>query len=275
MGHDELNGYLPMRHNYENAQMLYSGMLGLPFNRDDKLVHVDMERVQEAYQELAKTNGLLREYFDPTRAEKVVGSHVKEYARYIRKEEGWKENMLMPIDDNTPMAASIDFNSNLIIGHIDGKTVQPGYPGLMALIFPHLFPLAKEHYSMTTMRESKGPDGIITEENGGVASATSASTLNNYCKHQIMNVDRRFGTDILFLFWWYDAQGKKSIHSAARFTSRKGATRKKDVIMTNGKFNMDTVTSLPRTLKGSVEYKRSQYLDGKTLCDRLRPPTLL
>lgn len=159
-----------------------------------------------------------------------------------------------------PMAPSIDF-SNLFIGHIGGKSVQTSYPGLMILIFPHLFPLAKGHYSMTTMKEVKGPDGIIPEKNGGVASATSVFTFSNYCKHQLMNVYRHFGTDISFLFWSYDAKEKERIHSAARFTARKGSTRKKDVITTDGKFNMDTITSLPRTLKGSVEYKRSQYLD--------------
>lgn len=114
---------------------------------------------------------------------------------------------------------------------------------------------------MTTMKEVKGPDGIIPEKNGGVASATSVFTFSNYCKHQLMNVYRHFGTDISFLFWSYDAKEKERIHSAARFTARKGSTRKKDVITTDGKFNMDTITSLPRTLKGSVEYKRSQYLD--------------
>lgn len=96
----------------------------------------------------------------------------------------------MPSDVITPMTASIDF-SNLVIGLINGKNVQLRYPGLMALLFPHLVPLATWHYSLTTSKEIKGPNGhVIPEEQGGVAAATKKkkkkkwhfpfTTINNF-----------------------------------------------------------------------------------------------
>ncbi|KAL7322408.1 hypothetical protein PS15p_212028 [Mucor circinelloides] len=141
IGHYELSGYLQMRHNYENAHMLYSGMFGLPFQRKEELLNVDIKRVQKAYQALVKTHKLLLQYLDPTRAAEVVDFHVKENEQYVRKEETWKDNILMPSDGITPMTTSIDFN-NLVIGLIDGKDVQLRYPGLIAFFFLHLFPLA-------------------------------------------------------------------------------------------------------------------------------------
>lgn len=95
--------YRTLRHSYENAHLLYNVMLGLPSNRNDTLLNVDMQRAQEAYQQLAKTNGLLAQYLDPTIAEKGVEFHVEEYARYIRKEEGWKDNVLMRSENVTPV----------------------------------------------------------------------------------------------------------------------------------------------------------------------------
>lgn len=99
----------------------------------------------------------------------------------------------MPSDGITPMTARIDF-SNLVIGLINGKNVQLRYPGLMALLFPHLVPLATWHYSLTTSKEIKGPDGhVIPEKQGGVAAATKKK---NDIFHLLQSTTSQCGTPL-------------------------------------------------------------------------------
>ncbi|KAG1118577.1 hypothetical protein G6F42_013169 [Rhizopus arrhizus] len=47
IGHYELSRYLQMRHNYENAHMLYGGMPGLPFQRKEELLNMDIQRARK------------------------------------------------------------------------------------------------------------------------------------------------------------------------------------------------------------------------------------
>ncbi|GAN04993.1 hypothetical protein MAM1_0079d04461 [Mucor ambiguus] len=74
----------------------------------------------------------------------------------------------MPAEDASTIAPDIAFN-NLVVGHIDEKSVQTSYP------------------------DSAG--NVIPEQRGGVAAASLAMTFASYCKKQLLNVDHRFATN--------------------------------------------------------------------------------
>ncbi|GAN10046.1 hypothetical protein MAM1_0315c09580 [Mucor ambiguus] len=69
----------------------------------------------------------------------------------------------MPAEDASTIAPDIAFN-NLVVGHIDEKSVQTSYPGLMALISPHVFPTAIGHYSLTTEKQVLDSAGNVIPE---------------------------------------------------------------------------------------------------------------
>lgn len=49
---------------------------------------------------------------------------------------------------------------------------------------------------------------------------------------------------------------------------------KSDIVDDRGNFNYSKVSIVPHTIKTSYAYKRSHYLDLKTICDELGPPQL-
>lgn len=91
-------------------------MSGLAFRRSAELLHVDMDRVQQAYKNLSVLNPLLLQYItDVEKAASIVEYHVRENRQYVELKPTWRDNILMPSESVAPMAAQFSLN-DLVIG---------------------------------------------------------------------------------------------------------------------------------------------------------------
>lgn len=193
IGHFELTRGIYSTHDYEFAEMAYSGTLNLFYQRGDP-----------------NTN-----YYEETQ-------------RHIRANEGWKNNVLFANDDTNHQAADIEFYDLLIDKDRLDKYIQHSHPSLMALLFPWILPNATGHYSVMPMNtpEAQNRNGIyaLSENHDDIAESTlNSETLARFFKGRLMMNDRRFSKDSLLLFYVLDSVEKKNIATANRFiVSTKG-----------------------------------------------------
>lgn len=121
----------------------------------------------------------------------------------------------MPKESVAPLAGTAASLNELVIGRTgDTAAIKLGFPGLMSLLFPHLFTNGTDHYSMVAKNVSDVYDNknhVISEDRGGIALASKYNTFNSYIKKQMLNADRRFARDPSFLFWAFDMKEKSNI----------------------------------------------------------------
>lgn len=118
IGHFELAGYIQLKHCYEFANMIYGGMLGLPFRRGNELENFDMEKVRTAYRLLCEHNPMLLNYLtNLDMAESIVEHHVKENSKHhVSTIDNWRDHIMMPNKRVGPfLIASVPLNQ-LVIG---------------------------------------------------------------------------------------------------------------------------------------------------------------
>ena len=121
------------------------------------------------------------------------------------------------------------------------QSVKTGYPALLALMFPWLYPNCVGHYPMINtarirdkLRNEQGQ--VIQEQHGGYADASFQFTQNEYTKSLLLSKDRRFARDPSFLFFMFDSIERGRIQSSARFTTLFQPGMTKRDIMHQGSF---------------------------------------
>ena len=279
IGHYEVKGHIFTKHNYEHAEMAYGGVLGLFFQKGD-IAGVNKQKVQDAYASLQATHPLLARYRLQNLTYSLVNYHVKHNRDYIGVNEGFRNNMLMPVENPHAEAAGHNF-ADLIIGTdaVKKSSVRYGHPSLLALLFPYLYTSCTGHYSMSSVTpELEG----LEEQHGGVSRCTlSKMTLADYVKSRLLMRDRRFGKDPSFLFFMMDAIEKNNISGAnivVAHTRNLGVPRQRDFITVNPdgtKSYKKTETSIvPPTIRTSYAYHRKNYSNVKTIFSNLGEPQL-
>ncbi|KAI8364142.1 uncharacterized protein BYT42DRAFT_506498 [Radiomyces spectabilis] len=279
VGHYELAGSLWMRHNYEFAQMMYEGTLGM-FYQDGVPGQLRPRRIKQVWDKLVQCNPLLQVYKDPEVVEELVEYHLETHHHKVGAASGWRNKIVFPIEDIPPSATDEAFRvEGLRIGQdTRGDDVQFSHPSLMALMFPHLFTYGRGHYSMAQVTAE---NTALPEEYGGVAMATrDGETIKGYAKRCLLLADRRFARDPSFLFFMLDAIEKHNISSYRRRvvnTRGRGAIQQQDVVSVDPgtgvpEIRQDRTSGVPHIIRSSYAYKRKAYLDMACLFDKLGEP---
>lgn len=280
IGHYEVSGAIGIKHNFEFAEMAYGSTLGLYYRRGDPQI-INKRKVIAAYEALKRVHPLLQRYDLPPLTQSLVNYHIKESSKYIGvKKNGrtqWPDNCFFPENNVNPEAGEAEF-SDLIIGKdgSSGSYIKLSTESLLALMFPHLYPLCKGHYSMASPNEE---NTSRDESHGGIAKATLyLETLKGYARQRLSMVDRRFAKDQAFIFFILDCVEKLNIASANRHvvsTKGRGNLTQRDIIdSTTNKFNKNIVSSVPYIIRSSFAYKRKNFLNLSTVFRNLGSPQL-
>lgn len=278
IGHYEVNGTMFTTHNFEYAEMAYGGSLGLFFQKGE-IAGINKQRISLAYAALQQTHPLLARYNLQKLTCNLVNYHINHNREYIGVSEGFRNSMLLPLEDTHAEAVGHDVQDLIIGSEVDKKvSVRYGEPALLALLFPHLYTNCTGHYSMTHKNER--PE--LQENQGGVSEATLAGmTLGDYSKSRLLMRDRRFAKDPSFLFFVLDAIEKHNIASAERrqvSTKNKGMLRQGDVVNTNSdgtkSFKKSESSFVPPSIRTSYSYQRKKHLDVKTIFQNLGEPQI-
>lgn len=278
IGHYELKGSMFTTHNYEFAEMAYGGTLGLFFQKGE-IAGINKGRVRHAYGALQCTHPLLARYKLQELTNSLVNYHVRNNRDYVGISGGFRNNMLMPVENPHPEAAGHNF-ADLVIGtDAERQAVRYGHPSLLALLFPYLYTTCTGHYSMCGPKpEIEG----LEEYQGGLSKATEAKmTLGEYAKSRLLMRDRRFGKDPSFIFFMLDAIEKNNISGAdlrIANTRNLGLPQQRDFITVNqdgtkGYKKSDT-SIVPPTIRTSYAYSRKNHLNVKTMFKNLGEPQL-
>lgn len=282
IGHYEVSGAMYRTLNYEFPEMLYGETLSLFFQRGDPAM-INKKKVRDAFDKLQITHPLLSRFKLPKLTYSLVNYHISENKKHIGiKTNDWQNNALFAQEDTNPQATDVEFNDLIIGRDTNGKSVKYSHPGLMALLFPHIFTHCKGHISLVSIHtdEAKNREGVygLPESHGGVAAATFTETLGAFAKSRLLCADRRFSVDPSFLFYLLDSVEKKNISSANHFVAcskGRGTLKKKDIFNSaTKKLNRNIVSIVPPTIRSSYAYKRKNFLNLQTIFQRLGAPQL-
>lgn len=280
IGHYEVSGAIGIKHNFEFAEMAYGSSLGLYYRRGDPQT-INKNKVIAAYEALKSVHPLLQRYELPPLVHSLVNYHIKESSKYIGvKKDGriqWPDNCFFAENNVNPEASEAEF-SDLIIGKdgSNGSYIKLSTESLLALMFPHLYPTCRGHYSMSTPNEENTSKD---ESHGGIAKATLyKETLKGYTRLRLLMADRRFAKDQAFIFFLLDCIEKLNIASSNRHvvsTKGRGNLIQSDIIDSGtNKFNKNIVSSVPYIVRSSFAYKRKNFLNLSTVFRNLGSPQL-
>ncbi|OBZ80644.1 hypothetical protein A0J61_11307, partial [Choanephora cucurbitarum] len=266
-----------LRHNYELAEMVYEGTLGLFYQTGDPAI-ILKQRVIATYTALQEAHLFLARYQLQKLVYSLVNYHIKENAKYIgtRRRNEWPNNYYLPEDIVHLQVSELNFEDLYIGQDSTGANIRMLRPSLIALLFPYLYPECKGHYSIATPTEEHR---TLAEDYGEIAKFTLAGEiLKGYTRLRMMMKDRRVAKNQSFLSFMLDAIENNNIAAANRLViSTKGRSniRQRDVIdATTKTYNKNIVSTVPYVVRSSYAYKRRNFLNLQTVFNNLGAPQL-